>query len=195
MAVDIFLSYFFKTCNSSGHCDVQVIRPRLTEMKKYYWFMKGMALIFFMLMLNLTGNSQNCSLKRINSYDDTLALLIDYTNHLFIDAKPGLKNKLITFYAEGELSDTCYLFLVPDSQMEFTSDGDYISQFVHRSMIDKHPTVRWIEVSKLVADDNFYKFTITVNRKIRGATQTLKTVNYKVKCKQEGKGYQFLRKL
>jgi hypothetical protein len=157
--------------------------------------MKWIALIIFSVMFNLIGNSQNCSLKRINSYDDTLALLIDYTNHLFIDAKPGLKNKLITFYSEGELSDTCYLFLVPDSQMEFTSDGDYISQFVHRSMIDKHPTVRWIEVSKLVADDNFYKFTLTVNRKTRGATQTLKTVNYKVKCKQEGRGYQFLRKL
>jgi hypothetical protein len=164
-------------------------------MKKNYWFMRRMALIFFMLMVNLTGNSQNCSLKKINSYDDTLAVLLDYTNHLFSDAKPGLKNKLITFYVEGEVLDTCYLFLIPDSQHEFTSDGEFISQFVHRSTIDKQRNVHWIEVSKLATDDNFYSFSITVNRNMQGATKTLKRVNYKVKCKQEGRGYQFLRKL
>jgi hypothetical protein len=157
--------------------------------------MKWIALIIFSAMLNLNGSSQNCSLKKINSYNDTLAVLMDYTNHLFSDAKPGLKNQLITFYAEGEVLDTCYLFLVPDSQHEFTSDGEFISQFVHRSTIDKQHNVHWIEVSKLVADDNFYSFAINVNRKTQGTIQTLKTVNYKVKCKKEGRGYQFLRKL
>jgi hypothetical protein len=157
--------------------------------------MKMSALIIFMLMFNLVGHSQNCNLGKINSYKDTLTVLMDYTNHIFSDAKPNLKNKLITFYPNGELMDTCYLFLVPDSQNEFTSDGDYISQFVHRSTIDKYPSAHWIEISKLVADNNFYLFSLTINRKMRGTTEVLKTVNYKVKCKQEGRGYQFLRKV
>jgi hypothetical protein len=156
--------------------------------------MKWIALIIFMMLFNLVGCSQNCTIKNTGSYEDTLSILMDYSNYLFSDAKPGLKNKLITFYSDGELMDTCYLFLIPDSQTEFTSDGDYISQYVHRSTIDKQVNVRWIEVSKLVANDQFYAFAISVNRKIRGATKTMKTINYKVKCKPKGKGYEFLRK-
>jgi hypothetical protein len=162
-------------------------------MKKQYQLKKWIALIIFSVMFNLVGTSQNCSLKKISSYEDTLTVLIDYSNYLFSDAKIRLKNKLITVYADGELMDTCYLFLVPDSQAEFTSDGDYTSQYVHRSMIDKQVNVRWIDVSKLVADDHFYRLAITVNQKTRGTTKVLKTINYKVKCKQDGKGYQFLK--
>jgi|SRR4051812_42268751 hypothetical protein len=163
-------------------------------MKKQYGCMKWIALIIFTVTFNSNVRSQNCSLKNIKSYEDTLSVLLDYSNYLFSDAKPGLKNKLITFYADGELMDTCYLFLIPDSQTEFTSDGDYISQYIHRSTIDKQVNVRWIEVSKLAADDNFYAFAINVNRKVRGVTKTLKTINYKVRCKPKGKGYEFLKK-
>lgn len=116
---------------------------------------------------------------------------MDYSNYLFSDAKASLKNKLITFYADGELMDTCYLFFIPDSQSEFISDGDFISQFVHRSTIDKQTNVRWIEVSKLVVNDNYYMFAISINRKVQGTIKTLKTINYKVKCKPKGGGYQF----
>lgn len=162
-------------------------------MKEQYTFIKLIAWILFVVIFNLSGRAQHCTPKKITTYADTLAILTDYSNYLFSDAKPGVKNKLITFYQNGELMDTCYLFLVPDSQYEFTSDGDYISQFVHRSTIDKFPTAHWIEVAELLTDGDFYKLSLTINRKVQGTSEVMKTLHYRVKCRQEGKAYQFTR--
>ena len=159
--------------------------------------MRFIPLLIFIMSLTTNASSQNCQIRKLTSYADTFNVIQNYTFHLLYNAKNNLKSKLTSLY-NGYLStngmDTCYLFLIPNSESEAASDGDFLSLFVHKASIDSQKNVRWIEVVRLYQERDFYMLTLTTNRTINGKKSVIKKLNYKVKCQNNAKYFYFQRK-
>jgi hypothetical protein len=167
-------------------------------MLKEYNYMKTIQTILLFLLFNCSAYSQNCKTPNISSYDDTLNVILNYEYYLFCNPKLALIKKLTTPYVDysfNQHADTCFLFLIPDSKDEFASDGDFVSQCIHKSTLEKQKNVKWIEVIYLVKVRNFYLFTITTNKMIEGKKVIQKKIHYKVSCTDKSANYQYRRKL
>lgn len=152
-------------------------------------------LLLLCLLVNSVGYSQECKIQEIKSYSDTLSVILDFESHLFCHPRSPLIKKLRSRYTDYEQLDTCFLFLVPDSQVEFESDGNYISHHIHKATLDNQKNVRWIEVTKLVQVKDFYLFHITTNNYTHGKKKVLREIHYKVYCKGKDNHYKFRKKL
>lgn len=161
-------------------------------LQKHFRDMKALLTIY--LFFNLAAYSQNCKITPIKSYEDTLHIILEFESHLFLKARSPLINKLNSLYTDYEEADTCFLFLIPDSQIEFASDGHYVSQHLHKATLDTQKNVRWIEIVELTQMSDYYRFAITTNKYVNGKKRVLKKVHYQVNCKGKKNSYKFKRK-
>jgi hypothetical protein len=154
--------------------------------------------IILAFSLTSSASSQNCELRNLTSYSDTLNVIEEYTFHLLENASLNLKHKLTSLYTGNLLNnnkDTCYLFLIPNSEQEVSGDGDFVSLFLHKATIENQKDVLWIEVVRLNKKRNFYLLSLTTNRIVDGKKRILKKLNYKVKCKKNDRHFSFRRRL